>query len=30
MINLWHLLWIVPLAGSVGMFVLALFMNGTK
>lgn len=27
MISLWHLLWIVPLSGSVGAFALALFVN---
>lgn len=25
MINAWHLLWIVPAAGSLGAFVMALF-----
>lgn len=30
MISAWHLLWIVPLSASFGVFVLALIIGGTK
>lgn len=28
MISAWHLLWIIPLAGSFGAFIMALFAGG--
>lgn len=30
MISLWHLVWIVPVAASVGVFALAMVMINTK
>lgn len=29
MISAWHLLWIVPLSASIGVFTLAVFIGGS-
>jgi hypothetical protein len=30
MIGAWHLIWIVPLAGGVGAFMMAIIAGGTR